>query len=66
MQKELQAAERRIEKLTAQVDAARTALADHDQSDYVGLGEKMRQISELEAEIAQLEERWFELTEQLG
>ena len=66
MQKELQAAERRIEKLTAQVDAARTALADHDQSDYVGLGERMRQISELEAEIAQLEERWFELTDQLG
>jgi chromosome segregation ATPase len=65
-QKELQAAERRIEKLTSQVDSARTALADHDQSDYVGLGEKMRQISELEAEIAQLEERWFELTDQLG
>jgi hypothetical protein len=41
-------------------------LADHDQSDYEGLGEKMRQISELEAEIAQLEERWFELTDQLG
>ena len=66
MRKELQAAERRIEKLTSQVDSARTALADHDQSDYVGLGEKMRQISELEAEIAQLEERWFELTDQLG
>ena len=66
MQKELQAAERRIEKLTAQVDAARTALADHDQSDYVGLGEKMRQISELEAEVAQLEDRWFELTDLLG
>ena len=65
-QKELQAAERRIEKLTSQVDSARTALADHDQSDYRGLGEKMRQISELEAEIAQLEERWFELTDQLG
>ncbi len=64
--KELQAAERRIEKLTSQVDSARTALADHDQSDYRGLGEKMRQISELEAEIAQLEERWFELTDQLG
>lgn len=66
VQKELQAAERRIEKLTSQVDSARTALADHDQSDYRGLGEKMREISELEAEIAQLEERWFELTDQLG
>lgn len=65
-QKELAAAERRIQKLTAQVDAARTALADHDQSDYTGLGEKMRGIGELEAEIAALEERWFELSELIG
>lgn len=62
-QKELTAAERRIEKLTAQADAARTALADHDQSDYVGLGEKMRAIGDLESEIAALEERWFALSE---
>lgn len=65
-QKELAAAERRIQKLTAQADAARTALADHDQSDYAGLGEKMRAIGELEAEIAALEERWFELFELIG
>ncbi|WP_431801505.1 ABC-F family ATP-binding cassette domain-containing protein [Microbacterium sp. bgisy203] len=65
-QKELQAAERRIEKLTAQADAARTALAEHDQSDYVGLGDKMRAIGELDAEIATLEERWFALTEEIG
>ena len=65
-QKELAAAERRIQKLTAQADAARTALADHDQSDYAGLGEKMRAIGEIEAEIAALEERWFELSELIG
>lgn len=65
-QKELAAAERRIQKLTAQADAARTALADHDQSDYAGLGEKMRAIGEMEAEIAVLEERWFELSELIG
>ncbi|RKS93623.1 ATPase subunit of ABC transporter with duplicated ATPase domains [Microbacterium sp. AG790] len=65
-QKELAAAERRIQKLTAQADAARTALADHDQSDYAGLGEKMRAIGEMEAEIATLEERWFELSELIG
>ncbi|WP_061782175.1 ABC-F family ATP-binding cassette domain-containing protein [Microbacterium hominis] len=65
-QKEVAAAERRIQKLTSQVDAARTALADHDQSDYVGLGERMRAIGALEAEIAALEERWFELSELLG
>jgi len=65
-QKEVAAAERRIQKLTAQADAARTALADHDQSDYAGLGEKMRAIGELDAEIAALEERWFELSELIG
>ena len=65
-QKELSALERRLEKLTKQADAARTALADHDQSDYAGLGEKMKAISALEAEIAETEERWFELGEQLG
>ncbi len=65
-QKELAAAERRIAKLTAQADAARTALADHDQGDYVGLAAKMQLIGELDAEIAGLEERWFELTDLLG
>ena len=65
-QKELAAAERRIEKLTAQADAARTALAEHDQADYVGLGEKMAKIGELDAEVAALEERWFALTDLIG
>ncbi len=64
-QKELQATERRLSKLTAQVDADRTALADHDQSDYVGLGQKMQKIGEMDAEIATLEERWLDLSESL-
>ena len=65
VQKEVQAIERRLSKLTAQAAADRTALADHDQSDYVGLGVKMKAIGELDAEIAQLEERWLELSDQL-
>jgi len=65
-EKELTALERRIEKLTAQIDASKTALADHDQADYVGLGEKMQAIGALEAEVAAAEERWFELGEQLA
>ena len=65
-QKEISALERRIQKLTAQVDAAKHALVDHDQSDYAGLGEKMAAIGAQEAEIAELEERWFELSEQAG
>ncbi|MBD3942427.1 ABC-F family ATP-binding cassette domain-containing protein [Microbacterium sp. NEAU-LLC] len=65
-QKEVGALERRLEKLESQIDAARTALADHDQSDYVGLGAEMSRIAELEKERDGVEERWFELTEQIG
>jgi ATP-binding cassette subfamily F protein uup len=65
-QKEVSALERRIQKLTQQVDAAKHALAEHDQADYAGLGEKMSKISAQEAEIEELELRWFELTEQIG
>jgi ATP-binding cassette subfamily F protein uup len=65
-QKEVAALERRLEKLETQIAAGRTALADHDQSDYVGLGAEMARIGELEKERDRVEERWFELTEQIG
>ncbi|MDQ1127777.1 ATP-binding cassette subfamily F protein uup [Microbacterium sp. SORGH_AS 505] len=65
-EKEVTSLERRIAKLSDQITKARTALADHDQGDYVGLGEKMQQITALETEVAEAEERWFELSEQLG
>ncbi len=65
-QKEVAALERRLEKLESQISVARTALADHDQADYVGLGAEMAKIAELEKERDGVEERWFELTEQLG
>ncbi|MET0734350.1 MAG: ABC-F family ATP-binding cassette domain-containing protein [Microbacterium sp.] len=65
-QKEVAALERRLEKLEAQIAAGRTALADHDQSDYVGIATAMARIGGLEQERDAVEERWFELTEQLG
>ncbi len=65
-QKEVSALERRLEKLEGQIAAARTALADHDQSDYSGLGAEMARIGTLETERDEVEERWFELTEQIG
>ncbi|MGV9193503.1 ABC-F family ATP-binding cassette domain-containing protein [Microbacterium sp. MC2] len=64
-EKELASLDRRIEKLTGQIDRHRVALADHDQGDYVGLGEKMRVIGELEAERDDLELQWLELGEAL-
>ncbi|MFF2054015.1 ABC-F family ATP-binding cassette domain-containing protein [Leifsonia sp. NPDC058194] len=65
-QKEVAALERRLGKLQQQIDTARAALAEHDQSDYVGLGTKMESISAQEREVEELETRWFELTEALG
>ncbi|MGB3374282.1 MAG: ABC-F family ATP-binding cassette domain-containing protein [Microbacterium sp.] len=62
-QKELVSLERRMGKLQAQIDSARTALADHDQSDYAGLGREMERITTLEAELSGLESRWYELSE---
>jgi ATPase subunit of ABC transporter with duplicated ATPase domains len=65
-QKEISSLERRIEKLTQQVDKAKHALAEHDQADFEGLGVRMKEISAQQDEIGELEQRWFELTEELG
>lgn len=64
-EKELAALERRMQKLNDQIDRAKHALADHDQSDYTGLGARMQQIQAQQDEVDELELRWFELTEQL-
>lgn len=65
-QKELEAIERRITRLGTQIEKARTALADHDHADYTGLAAKMKDIGEMERQSAELEERWFELSEDVG
>ena len=61
--KELASLERRIDKLHSKIDAARTALADHDQSDYQGLAAETESIRSMETELEELEERWMELGE---
>ncbi|MFV0428831.1 MAG: ABC-F family ATP-binding cassette domain-containing protein [Arachnia sp.] len=62
-QKELTSVERRMDKIQTQIDGARTALAKHDQSDYLGLGQEMERITGLEAELRDLEHRWYGLSE---
>ena len=64
-QKEVAAVERRIAKLTAQVDAAKVALAEHDHTDYAGLATKMAAIGAMESEVEELELQWLELSEAL-
>jgi ABC transport system ATP-binding/permease protein len=65
-QKDIASVERRLAKLTHQINEAKNALATHDHSDYQGLSKRMKEISALEADVQDLEERWFELTELLG
>ena len=65
VQKELASVERRIAKLTDQVNAAKVALAEFDHTDYAGLAVEMEAIGALEAEVEELELRWLELSEQL-
>ncbi|WP_285726676.1 ABC-F family ATP-binding cassette domain-containing protein [Psychromicrobium xiongbiense] len=65
-QKEVSALERRLNKLTELIDRAHGTLAGHDQSDYQGLAGHTEALRVLEEEVAQLEDRWLELSEQLG
>ncbi|WP_299305725.1 ABC-F family ATP-binding cassette domain-containing protein [uncultured Brachybacterium sp.] len=65
-QKELGAIERRMKKLDKQTASLHSALAAHDQSDYVGLQKITDELRAVEAEIEELEERWLELSELLG
>lgn len=64
-EKELTALDRRLAKITDQVAAKHEELARYDQSDYVGLGRLTEELRTLEGEIADLETRWLELSEQL-
>ncbi|MGV0625417.1 ABC-F family ATP-binding cassette domain-containing protein [Mycolicibacter minnesotensis] len=64
-QKDLAAVDRKLARLATQIEAKHHELADHDQSDHVGLGLLTRQLRELEAEVAEAEGRWLELSEQL-
>lgn len=61
-EKEIASLERRIEKLQQQASDARAKLADFDQSDYQMLGVEMTKITDLDAEVSTLEERWLELS----
>jgi len=65
-EKEMSALDRRIAKVGDERKKLLDAFATHDQSDYAGLGELQGRLTELEAEVEQLEERWLEVAELLG
>lgn len=65
VQKEIGAIERRLEKLSGSIDRIHQRLADHDQSDYEGLQSHTDELRQAEDEVAELEERWLELSESI-
>jgi ABC transport system ATP-binding/permease protein len=64
-QKEIAAIERRLARLTEQIEAKHHELADHDQSDHVGIAGLTEQLRTLENDVAGLEKRWMDVSEAL-
>ncbi len=64
-QKEIAAIDRRLARLAEQIDAKHRELADHDQSDHIGITGLTQQLRELESDVAGLESRWMEISEVL-
>jgi ATPase subunit of ABC transporter with duplicated ATPase domains len=65
-QKEIAAIDRKLVKLAARIDAAHDQIARHDQSDYEGLTQKLKELRALQDEVTELETRWLELSERVG
>jgi ABC transport system ATP-binding/permease protein len=62
-QKEIAAIDRRLARLAEQIDAKHRELADHDQSDHIGITGLTQQLRELESDVAGLEIQWMEISE---
>jgi len=62
-QKEISAIDRRLARLADQIAAKHEQLAEHDQSDHVGITRLTQELRVLEGDVAELETRWLELSE---
>jgi ABC transport system ATP-binding/permease protein len=62
-EKELAAVDRQLARLADRIAAKHHELAEHDQSDHVGLARLTRELRGLEEEVAATESRWLELSE---
>ncbi len=61
--KEIAAVDRKLAKVAEQISALHTEIAEHDHSDYTGLGALTARLRELESENNELEDRWLELSD---
>ena len=64
-QKEIAALDRVIGKISEKINAKHVEMADHDQSDHLGIARLTAELRELESELADKEGRWLELSEEV-
>lgn len=64
-EKELAATERQLTRLAERIAAKHTQLAEHDQSDHVGVMRLTQELRALEDEVTEAERRWLESSELL-
>ncbi len=64
-EKELAATDRQLARLADRIAAKHTELAEHDQSDHIGITRLTQELRALESEVAATESRWLELSELL-
>jgi ABC transport system ATP-binding/permease protein len=62
-QKEIATIDRRLTRLADQIAVKHHELAEHDQSDHVGITRLTQELRELEDDVAGLENRWLELSD---
>ncbi len=65
LEKEMQALERKIAKLTADVDSIHARMAEYDQGDYAGLTALSDALRAIENDLETTEERWLEVVDSL-
>jgi ABC transport system ATP-binding/permease protein len=63
--KQIAAMDRRLARLADHIAAKHRELAEHDQSDHVGITRLTQELRGLENEVTALEERWLESSELL-
>lgn len=61
--KEIGSIDRKMEKLSARIDALHVEMAQHDPTDAAGLAGLLKAVTELEQQVEEHEHRWLELTE---
>jgi ATPase subunit of ABC transporter with duplicated ATPase domains len=64
-EKELAAVDRQLARLADRIKDKHTELAEHDQSDHVGITRLTRELRALEEDVAATEGRWLQLSETL-